>query len=147
MTGHAQLDYGEWSCFNVHVKVITWNRMDWTTHCIMHVPGLILMWKAQKQVWGHRTIAGETLLLGVVAVTALVAPDSWGFFFPIKLQEPLAPLLRALQAFEWVRVISDGPASSEATVWPLLGGLVLVTASAWAELLFKISLQRLSFSM
>lgn len=44
-------------------------------------------------------MAGETLLLGVVAVIALVAPDSC--FFPLKLQEPLAALLRALQAFEY----------------------------------------------
>lgn len=81
MTGCAQLDCSEGSCFNAHVKVITWNRMDWTTHCIVHVPGLILPWKAEKQVWGHRTMAGETLLLGVVAVIALVAPDSCFFFF------------------------------------------------------------------
>lgn len=147
MTGCAQLDCSEGSCFNAHVKVITWNRMDWTTHCIVHVPGLILPWKAEKQVWGHRTMAGETLLLGVVAVIALVAPDSCFFFFSLKLQEPLAALLRALQAFEWVRVISDGPASSEAYARPLLGGLVLVAANAWAEPLFKVSLLRLSVSM
>ena len=52
----------------------------------------------EKQVRGHRTMAGETLLLGVVAVIALVAPDSC-FFFSLKLREPLAALLRALQAF------------------------------------------------